>query len=170
MTLFKSHVQITALLFSVAISMAVSAGEINKNENKINRAGYTLSNVYPTRNANGHVNRALTELTASVETLYLSEMTDNQQKTEGDWQQRYDTYLHYLKKRRQTLQAVPGFNLPADVQSRHHDFIKLMEQRREIIDQMNEDRRKAFQERRHHMLQKLHQTRSYRQACCQSQA
>ncbi len=151
MTLIKSHIHLTALLFSLVCSNAVIAVEANKNENKNNGTGHALGDADLTDNAGGDFKFALdTRADTAIE-------TNDSQLIEKEWhRQQQEIYKQYLQERNRLMNT--NRHLPTDAQSRRNEYIKHMEQRRDLFNKMNEQQRRVIDERREKIRQKMHQT------------
>jgi len=162
MTMIKLHIQLTALLFSLVFSNVVMAGETNKNENKNNRTGDTVSNADLASDANRNIKLAIERQTnTAVEPQHksISEVESFQQMEEQWHRRRQEAFKQLLQNRNRQMNANP--DLPADAQARRNEYIKHMEQRRELFNKMNEQRRREAEQRREMIRQKMHQTRNY---------
>ena len=161
MTINKLPIQLAALLFSLIISSAVTAGESNKNENKDYRSGHTVSDADIT-DRTGSDTEPVVEKQAAKPVLVQNKPisgADDFQQTEEQWHRRQqEAYRQHLLNRQRQMNANPA--LPPDVQSRRKEYLKHMEQRRELFNRMNEQRRQEAEQRREKLRRKIHQTRT----------
>jgi len=145
MTITKSHIQLTALLFLFAFSKVAFSTQLAANEIKTD---VTISD-------------SDIKMAVNTATDYDHQRVNDDQPLQN-MEQRYrqiqqeqlDAYKRFLENRKRQSSAYR----PEDIQTRRDEYVKQMEQRRALIKNMMNERRKAVQERREKMLLKMHQT------------
>ncbi len=144
MTIVKSQIKQSALLFLLALPTTTIAVESAVNESNTN--------------SNNDIKVTVRTQTGSVNQQQVNDWQQPLQNMEQRHRQmqeaQLEAYKHFLENRKSNSSAT----FPLDAQNRRNEYIKQMEQRRTLIKNMIDEHRKAAQERRKKMLQKMHQT------------
>lgn len=147
MTIAKSPVQQSTLLFLLALSTAALAVEHTGNASNTSN--------------NNDIETTVSTQVDIADRVHQQQVNDRQRPMQN-MEQRHrqmqeaqlEAYKRFLENRKNNSSAY----LPADAQNRRNEYLKQMEQRRTLIKNMIDERRKAAQERKIKMLQKMHQT------------
>ncbi len=142
MTSLKTVTQLTTMLFTLALSNVLFAGESVKNAHKDNGAGDTISNADAVSHVDG-------DIFSAVEAKVSYQQKMQQRHREMQEAQR-TIFKRYLQEHGQLSAA---YN-----RAQQKAFLTLIEERRTLMKKMMDKHRQAAEQRRKTMLLKMHQT------------